>query len=243
MSDSARANRARRVRRGPRGRPLWRRVVRWLLIATAVVVAIPLVLGAVYRVVPPVSTLMAWDWVSGAPVDRRWVGLEDISPALVRAVLASEDNFYCRHRGVDLGALREALTSDDERVRGASTIAMQTAKNLFLWPSRSLVRKAMEAPLAFYLDLVLGKQRLMEIYLNIAEWGPGIFGVEAAAQRHFGVAARALTPGQAALLATALPNPILRDPAAPGGTHRALAARIAERVATVDPSLRDCLPV
>ena len=125
---------------------------------------------------------MLWRWVTGARVERTWAPLAAISPALPRAVMVAEDARFCTHRGIDFGELRAAIEDADDlsEMRGGSTIAQQTAKNLFLWPGRSVVRKALEFPLALWLDLVLGKRRLMEIYLNIAEWGPnGEFGAEA----------------------------------------------------------------
>jgi monofunctional biosynthetic peptidoglycan transglycosylase len=184
-------------------------------------------------VVPPVSTLMLARWATGAPVDRRFVPLTAISPHLVRAVVASEDQSFCDHGGVDWPVL-VAETSrhfSGERSFGASTIPMQVTKNLFLWPSRSTLRKAIEVPLALGVDLVWSKRRMLEVYLNIAEWGPGIFGAEAAAQRHFRKSAAALTLKEAALLATALPNPILRNPAKPSRGHQRRARIIMERQA------------
>ncbi|MGD9739189.1 MAG: monofunctional biosynthetic peptidoglycan transglycosylase [Bauldia sp.] len=222
------SGRTRRSRKGRR-RPLWRRILRWALLAVLILVAIPLLLTPLYRIVAPTSTLMLWDRVTFQPVDRQWVTLDDVAPVLVRSVIASEDNFFCQHHGVDLGALREVIESGANR--GASTIAMQTARNLFLWQGGGIFRKGLEIPIAFYADLVLGKRRLMEIYLNIAEWGPGIFGIEAAARHHFGVAASDLSGRQAALLAAVLPNPIVRDPANPSGTVRNLADIIQRRVA------------
>src|SRR5690606_3426591 len=129
-----------------------------------------------------VSTPMAWTWLTGGQVQRDWVPLEAVAPALIRTVMVSEDSRYCSHRGVDWAAVQDVLDANRDTPRGASTIPMQTVKNLFLWQSRSYVRKAIEAPLAYAADFVLGKKRLMEIYLNIAEWGPGIFGAEAAAR-------------------------------------------------------------
>ena len=136
-----------------------------------------------------------------------------------------------------LGALQEVLddADDDGPSRGASTIAMQTAKNVFLWPGRSYVRKALELPIALYLDLVWPKRRMMENYLNIAEWGEGVFGIEAAARRHFGKPARDLSRGEAALLVTALPNPRLRNPARPSARHRNLANRLIARMNAAAP--------
>jgi monofunctional biosynthetic peptidoglycan transglycosylase len=194
-----------------------------------VIVALPLVLTVAYRFVPPVSTLMAYRWLTGEPVRREWVPLTAISPTTIRTVLAAEDSAYCRHAGVDWDAVAEALVEDRDTPRGASTIAMQTMKNLFLWPGRDYVRKALEVPLALWADLVLGKRRLLEIYLNIAEWGPGIYGVEAASRRAFGQPASGLAADQAALLAAALPSPLTRDPRAASGRYLALAVNIAAR--------------
>lgn len=195
----------------------------------------------VYRFVRPVSTLMAFEYVTrGGDVDRRWVPLAEIAPALVASVLMSEDGKFCSHNGVDWDELSKVLDRSDDRPRGASTIAMQSVKNLFLWPSRSYLRKAVEMPIALYADLVWGKPREMEIYLNIVEWGPGIFGAEAAARHYFGRAASALTPAQAALLAASLPNPVARDPAHPTANHQALARTIAAR-ARMAGAYIDCL--
>jgi monofunctional biosynthetic peptidoglycan transglycosylase len=158
--------------------------------------------------------------------------LAEIAPALSEAVIASEDARYCAHRGVDWDAMRAVLSDSDEDgpSRGASTIAMQTAKNLFLWPSRSYVRKALEIPMALYLDALWGKRRVMEVYLNVAEWGDGLFGAEAAAQLYFGKKARDLTRREAALLATSLPNPFLRNPARPGRHQRELVGVVLNRM-------------
>ena len=191
-----------------------------------------LVLGLLYRFVTPVSTLMLARWATLRPVERIAVPLEAIAPSLPAAVIASEDGRFCVHRGIDWGALQDVIedAEEDGPSRGASTIAMQTAKNVFLWPGRSYVRKALELPIALYIDLVWGKRRMMEVYLNVAEWGDGIFGAEAAARRHFGKSARNLTRGEAALLAAALPNPRVRNAGRPTGRHRALANRIVDRV-------------
>ncbi|MCW5697484.1 MAG: transglycosylase domain-containing protein [Bauldia sp.] len=212
-------------------RPLWWRVLRGVVIAVVIVAAIPLLLTPLYRVVAPVSTLMVYERLFGNGAERDWVTLDQMSPALIRAVVASEDAFFCRHHGIDWGAVREVIQAGDSR--GASTIAMQTAKNLFLWPGRSWLRKGLEVPLAWWANLTLGKRRLMEVYLNVAEWGPGIFGAGRAAQFHFGVPPDALTARQAALLAVTLPDPIGRNPAAPGPGLSALADRIASRAADV----------
>ena len=204
-------------------------IIRWgfrLALLLTVLLACAIALDSVVR---PLSTLMLGRLATGQPVDRRWVTLSEISPNLVASVILSEDGQFCRNPGVDWGALREVVQSGNgSPSRGASTITMQVAKNLFLWPGRSYVRKAIEIPLALVLNAVWTKKRILEYYLNIAEWGDGLFGIEAAAQHDFGVSARALSPRQAALLATALPNPFLRNPSRPSRVHRALAVRIME---------------
>lgn len=185
----------------------------------------------VYRFVPPVSTLMLLRWLEGETVERAYVPLDRISPFLRTAVIVSEDARFCEHGGVDWGALREVLDDQgaDGPARGASTIAMQTAKNLFLWPARSYLRKAIEIPLALLIGLEWPKRRILEVYLNLAEWGDGVFGAEAAARHYFGQSASALDARQAALLATALPSPMRRNAARPSRLHLLLAARIMAR--------------
>jgi monofunctional biosynthetic peptidoglycan transglycosylase len=196
---------------------------------------LPLALTLLYlpSFVRPVSTLMISDLASLQGYDRRWVPLEDVAPALVNSVIMSEDGQFCRHFGIDIGELKGVV--DDalagEPTRGASTITMQTVKNLFLWNSRSFVRKVIELPYAAYFDLVMPKHRIVEIYLNIAEWGPGIYGIEAGAQHHFGVSAKKLSARQAALMAVTLPNPKARNPAKPGPGLRRLASLIQRRAA------------
>ena len=194
-------------------------------------------LGLSYWAAPPVSTLMLGRWLTLQPVARDYVGLDEISPELQLAVMTSEDGRFCEHNGVDWDMLRAVVEAADEDgpSRGASTIPMQTAKNLFLWPSRSYVRKGLELPVALYLDLIWSKRRMMENYLNIAEWGEGVFGAEAAAQRYFGKPAKNLSRREAALLATALPNPLVRNPARPSSRHRALASRLMVRMSRAAP--------
>ncbi len=198
-------------------------------------VALPFMLGLAYKMpgTRPVSTLMAADLVTLRGYDRQWVTIEGMGANIVNSVMMSEDGQFCAHGGVDWDALNLVIEDamSGERSRGASTVTMQTAKNLFLWQGRSYVRKALEIPIAMYLDLVLSKKRTMEIYLNIAEWGPGIYGAEAAAQHHFGRSARDLTARQAALLAVTLPNPAVRNPASPSGGLDRLARVIERRAA------------
>lgn len=205
-----------------------KRILRLVILGPLVVLAMLL---ALWAFAPPVSTLMAWRAVTGQPMVRDWVPLSAISPHLPRAVVNSEDALFCTHHGVDWAALGEVLDDEGGPRRGASTLTMQTAKNLFLWHGRSYIRKALELPLALVLDLVWSKRRILEVYLNIAEWGDGVFGAEAAAQRHFGKAAAALTPREAALLAAALPNPLLREAGKPSPGLRRRAARVLTRAA------------
>ena len=200
-------------------------------------VAAVVLLGLSYILLPPISTLMLARLVTLRPVERTAVSLEEVSPHLPLAVMSAEDARLCQHGGVDWDMLREVVEAADEDgpVRGASTIPMQVAKNLFLWPSRSYIRKGLELPIALYIDLIWSKRRMMEIYLNVAEWGEGIFGAEAAAQRYFRKSARDLTRREAALLATALPNPFRRNPARPSARHRALADRLLGRMEGTAP--------
>jgi monofunctional biosynthetic peptidoglycan transglycosylase len=215
---------------GSRGvRSLLRRIV---LIAVALML-LPYLLTLIYAVpfIRPVSTLMLADLALLRGYDRQWVSFDDISPNLVRSVMMSEDGQFCAHGGVDWGEMRHVVQDalDGETTRGASTIPMQTAKNLFLWNGRSFVRKGLELPLAIAADFVWSKRRMMEIYLNVAEWGPGIYGAEAAARHHFGVSASKLSRQQAALLAVSLPNPRQRIAGKPGRGMRRLAALVERR--------------
>ena len=179
------------------------------------------------RVLPLPSTLIIGDLITGSIPSWRWVSLQSISPTLSKAFIASEDQRFCTHWGIDFIELQSVLSDRGGPSRGASTISMQVAKNLYLWPGRSYIRKALELPLALLLDLLWGKKRMMEIYLNIAEWGRGIYGAEAAAQFYFKKPASALTNDEAARLAASLPNPIRRNPTRIGSS----AARVAEKSA------------
>jgi len=185
-----------------------------LLLILLVALLVPYLVTPFYRTGHPVSTLMIWRTLTGAPVSRQWIDLAAVSPALPRSVVAAEDANFCRHHGIDWNALREVIddAEDGEVTRGGSTITQQVAKNLFLWPGRSVVRKALEFPLALWIDRVLPKQRILEIYLNIAELGPtGQFGAQSGALYAFGHPASALSPREAALLAAILPNPVRRS--------------------------------
>jgi monofunctional biosynthetic peptidoglycan transglycosylase len=226
--------------KGPRSAAF--RIARAIVIAIVVVLLLPYLLTLVYRVADPVSMLMLWRRTTGQRVERSWAPLGAIAPTLPRSVMAAEDARFCIHHGIDFGELRAAIEDADDlsEMRGGSTIAQQTAKNLFLWPGRSVVRKVLEFPLALWLDLVLGKRRVMEIYLNIAEWGPnGEFGAEAASRHAFNKSARDLSAREAALLAAILPNPHLRSAGRPGPGVRRLAGIYQSRAAK--SAVLDCL--
>ena len=207
--------------------------LRYMAIALGIWLAAPYPLMLVYRFVdPPISALMLRNMLLGRRIDQTWVDFQDISPNLSRAVLLAEDAAFCRHAGVDWNAVGEALDEfqDGDKPRGASTLPMQTAKNLFLWPEQNYLRKALEVPLAYFMSFVWPKQRVIEIYLNIAEWGPGVYGAEAAARYHFGTSAASLSRSEAALLAAALPSPRKRDAGSPSPQLQSIASRIEGRV-------------
>ncbi|MCV9966216.1 monofunctional biosynthetic peptidoglycan transglycosylase [Pararhizobium sp. BT-229] len=210
-----------------------RRRWRQLLMIAVAIILLPYVLILLYMpsFVHPISTLMLRDLVFLRGYDRQWVSFDEISPNLVQSVMMSEDGQFCIHDGIDWVQMRGVVTDalEGESTRGASTIPMQTAKNLFLWNGRSFIRKGMELPLALAADFFWSKRRMMELYLNVAEWGPGIYGAEAAAQHHFGVSAAKLSRRQAALLAVSLPNPIDRNAGKPGRGLRRLASLIERR--------------
>jgi monofunctional glycosyltransferase len=196
-----------------------------------------------YSFTPPVSTLMLVRMIEGKGYERVYVRLNDIAPVIAASVIASEDATFCQNDGVDWDALREVMRASgkDGPKRGASTITMQTAKNLFLWPGRSTIRKGLEIGVALLLGKVWSKTRTLEVYLNIAEWGDGIFGVEAAAQHYFHKGASQLDASEAGLLTTALPNPFKRDAAHPRPFQRRLAAAVEAR-ALARAELLNCLP-
>jgi monofunctional biosynthetic peptidoglycan transglycosylase len=198
----------------------------------------------VFREINPAGTplMLVRTW-EGHQIDNRWVPFRDIAPSLVHAVIASEDAGFCGHRGVDFAELNQAFElaqSRGEDVRGASTITMQVAKNLLLWPSRSYLRKGFEIPIALAMDRAWSKQRVLEVYLNVAEWGPGVFGIEAAARRFFRKPAARLTPAEAALLAVTLPAPRARNPSRPSPLMQRLARGIEARVRTT-PRITRCV--
>lgn len=190
-----------------------------------------LLLLLLLRFVPPPTS--AFMLQSPYPVQHSWVSIDTLPAYVALAVVASEDQRFPLHYGVDFTAISAALEQSEEggNLRGASTISQQTAKNLLLWPGRSLVRKGLEAALALSLELVWGKKRILEVYVNIAEFGKGIYGVEAASQHYFGKPASRLTRNDAARLAVLLPSPRKRDP-------RQLTPYLAERVVWVERQMR-----
>jgi monofunctional biosynthetic peptidoglycan transglycosylase len=211
-----------------------RRLAVLFAIVVAVLVLIPYAIAPLYRFINPISTPMLWRRATGARVAQFVVPLNRISPALRLAVIVAEDGSFCRNHGIDLGAIREALQRSGEmgEARGASTITQQTVKNLFLWQGHSFVRKALEIPLALWLNLVLSKRRILEIYLNVAQWGPnGEFGAEAGARWAFGKSVNDLAADQAAELTAILPNPVARSARTPGVLVRRLAGLYVRRTA------------
>lgn len=228
---------ATRLKRG-----LWR-AIRVVAIVIICLIAVPIVLVPVYALVNPVSVPMLSRYLTGQPVTRTWQPISEISDRLKASVIMSEDGQFCRHLGIDVTALKAEFDAwrSGETPRGASTITMQVARNLFLWNGRSYVRKALEVPLAVYLDLVLTKRRIMEIYLNIAEWGPnGEFGIAAGTAAAFGTDADAFSWERASLMVTALPNPHLRLPARPSRGLQRVAGIVEQRARAVGSRI-DCL--
>jgi monofunctional glycosyltransferase len=213
------------------------------MVGLLLVLLVPPALLLVYRFLPvPITPLMVIRLVEGQGLDKAWLSLEAIAPALPQAVVAAEDNRFCQHAGFDWRELEgqiEALLAG-ERPRGASTITMQTAKNLFLWPGRDLARKALEAWLTPQIELLWPKRRIVEVYLNIAEFGPGIYGAEAAARVYFGKSARGLDAREAALLAAVLPSPRDWSPRRPTEYLRGRARTIRTRIDQLGPML-DCV--
>jgi monofunctional biosynthetic peptidoglycan transglycosylase len=196
----------------------------------------PIAVVAIYRFVPPpITWLMVERIIQGHGFDRRWVPLRQISPELVRSVIAAEDSRFCAHHGFDFDAMKKAMAANAEggRIRGGSTISQQTAKNIFLWPHRDYVRKAAEAWFTVLIETIWGKPRIMEVYLNSIEWGPGIYGAEAAARRNFGVSAARISAIQAARLAAIVPKPLSWKAARPGPYIARRSGRIDRAAGTV----------
>jgi monofunctional biosynthetic peptidoglycan transglycosylase len=213
------------------------RLVRTILLLVVIFgVVAPVAVVAVYRFVPPPMTfLMVQRMVEGRGFDRRWVPIGAISPTLVRAVIAAEDARFCEHHGFDVLAIQKAMRANErgKKLRGGSTISQQTAKNVFLWPQRDWVRKGLEAWFTVLIELIWGKERIMEVYLNSIEWGPGVYGAEAAAQHNFRVSAARLSPAQAARLAAIVPKPLAWKAAKPGPYIKRRSGKIGAAAGTV----------
>jgi len=216
-----------------------------LLILALIIALLPVGGVLVHAVAPPPTTiLMLTRALEGEGIDYRWRSLDRISPHLVRAVIAAEDSRFCSHRGFDMAAIEQALERNRRggRVRGGSTISQQTAKNVFLWPQRSWVRKGLEAGYTVLIEAIWPKRRIIEVYLNVAEWAPGVYGAEAAARHWFGVSAADLSPVQAARLAAVLPSPRRYQAASPGPYVRRRAGQIQAAMGTVrNEGLANCV--
>ena len=219
--------------------PKKRRKFRPILTLILLAIWIPLSGVVLYRFFPPPATqLMVIQAIKGEGLSYRWKDLDQISPNLVRAAIASEDSTFCAHKGFDMEAIRKALEANERageggRVRGGSTISQQTAKNAFLWPGRDWVRKGLEAGYTVLIEGLWGKRRIMEVYLNVAEFAPGVYGAEAASRHWFDKSAKDLTPREAARLAAVLPSPRRYNAASPGPYVRRRTSRIQAAMGTV----------
>jgi monofunctional biosynthetic peptidoglycan transglycosylase len=216
----------------------WGRFLRNLLMTVlAILIFGPILATLVYKFVPPpITILMIERAAQGQGIDHRWVPMSQMSPTLPRAAVAAEDGHFCTHHGFDFAAIRQAMKHDEKRpnaIRGGSTISQQTAKNVFLWPDRSWVRKGFEAYFTVLIEAIWGKRRIMEVYLNTVEMGPGVYGVEAAAQHYFHVSAKAVNPAQAARLIAILPSPLKWQVIDPGAYVRRRSGKIDRAEGTV----------
>jgi monofunctional biosynthetic peptidoglycan transglycosylase len=229
-----------------RFRKIWRKILQWLKWIAIIFFTISLLPVIIYRFVPPpVTPLMIKRAFARASEGKRpliqkdWVRLARISPNMIQAVVASEDNRFLEHWGIDMDAIEKAVEHNKRhrRKQGASTITQQTAKNVFLWPARTYTRKAFELYFTTMIELTWNKRRIMEVYLNVIETGDGIYGAEAAAQKYFHKPASKLTRGEAALIAAALPNPRKRNPAAPSAYMLKRQAKILDLMNKI-PSVR-----
>ncbi len=225
------------------------RLMRWIIRAVVTLLLGSVALTLLYRFVdPPMTLLMVLrpiqDAVAGGTpvgVHKRWIPIDKVDPDLLRSVIASEDGRFFSHHGIDWEAVHEAQQYNERNagkrpVRGASTISMQTARNVFLWQGRNWVRKGLEAYFTYLIEFLWGKRRILEVYVNVIEWGDGIYGVEAASQHYFGTSASKLTPRQAALLAVVLPNPREWNPLHPSSFVSSRAGTIVARARSVDLS-------
>ncbi|MEO1536777.1 MAG: monofunctional biosynthetic peptidoglycan transglycosylase [Pseudomonadota bacterium] len=232
MAKKATSSKA-RTRRKPKSPPVRRWTpVAWLRRGLLSVLLAICVWVAAYAVLPPPTTpYILSEGVAQDGVQRRWVAVDDIAPVMLRAVVAAEDANFCLHWGFDMRQLRAAIAEGGNR--GASTLTQQTVKNVWLWHGRSWPRKALEAVFTPIVEALWSKRRILEVYLNVAEFDTGVFGIEAAARHHFGISAAKLSARQAALLASVLPNPKERQVVNPSTATQQRAARIADGAATI----------
>jgi monofunctional biosynthetic peptidoglycan transglycosylase len=237
MAARTRKTGAKKTDAAPARRPgLLRRVLRWVARGFLAAIAGVLFLILLFAVVPPPTNVyqMQETWRLGA-IERDWVGWDEIAPEMARSVVAAEDANFCLHWGLDVNAIRAAMEEGGNR--GASTVSQQVVKNVFLWHGRSDVsrylRKGLEAVLTPVVELFWTKRRILLVYMNVAEFDEGVFGVQAAARRHFGVDAKDLTAVQAARLAAVLPDPKGRDAGKPSAYVRRRGGQIADGAATI----------
>lgn len=234
----------RKAKTAKRKRGLLARVFLWLF---GLLVVFPVCWVGLYRFVPPpLTSLMAIRYFEGRGMDYRWRPISRISPVLADAAIASEDAHFCTHHGFDFTAMEKAMAHNDRRpnrLRGGSTISQQTAKNVFLWPDRTYLRKGLEAYFTVLIEALWGKKRIMEVYLNVVEMGPGLYGAEAASQVDFGHSARRLSTSEAARLVAILPNPLKYNAVEPGRYVQRRAGRVAGQVSVVraDSDLSGCI--
>jgi monofunctional biosynthetic peptidoglycan transglycosylase len=220
------------------------RWLKWVSGTVAAILLVPAALTLLFAVIPvPLTPLMLIRAFEGAGIRKDWVPLDKISIDLQRSVIAAEDMSFCKHHGFDHAALEAAWESYEQggKLRGGSTITMQTAKNLFLWPDRTFIRKGLEAWFTLYIETLWTKQRTLEVYLNIVEWGTGVYGAEAAAQYHFHKSAAALNANEAALLASVLPSPQKWSASKPGPYVRTRSETVEARARGLG-EYGDCLP-
>ena len=216
----------------PPPRPLWRRLLGWAARGILGVAGFYLILILLFSFLPPPGNIYQWQesWRLGG-IQRTWVNIDDIAPEMARSVVAAEDANFCLHWGFDMDAIRDAIDSGANR--GASTISQQVVKNVFLWQNRSWVRKALEAALTPAIELIWSKQRIVEMYLNQAEFAEGVFGVQAAARHFWNIDARDLTATQSARLAAVLPNPKEYNAGQPGSYVKNRARQIISGAETI----------
>ncbi len=220
------------ARRDGIGIRLWRRVRRPLRRVAVWSVSILILSVLVFRVInPPTTFTILSEKARLGEVDREWVPIEEVAPVFLRSVVAAEDANFCLHWGFDVAAIKAALA--EGAGRGASTLSQQTVKNVYLWQGRNWLRKALEGVITPLVEIAWTKRRILEIYINVAEFDQGVFGIEAAARHHFGVGPDALTPVQAARLAAVLPSPKRYSAVRPGKGLRTRAAQIRDGAETI----------